>query len=106
MKITQKSITLCTHISPRAHLSLAQSGFFNLTNTEAVWAPWVLAAWAPWENRKEERAHGEDVDGGDATAPYAQEQRGLAVRGEGRKRGEGLLLPFIEQSSGHVRLHQ
>jgi hypothetical protein len=66
----------------------------------------LLAAWAPWENRKEERAHGEDVEGGDAAAPCAQEQRGLAVRGEGRKRGEGLVLPFIEQSSRHVRLHQ
>jgi hypothetical protein len=62
----------------------------------------LAATWAPWENRKKERAHGEDVERGAAAAPCAQEQRGVAVHGEGRKR-EGLVLPFIEQSSRHVR---
>jgi hypothetical protein len=66
----------------------------------------LAAPWAPLENRKGQRAHGEDVEGGAVAAPCAQEQREVAVRGEGRKRAEGLMLPFIEQSSGHVKLHQ
>ena len=46
------------------------------------------------------------MEGGAVAVPCAQGQRAVVVRGEGRKRGEGLVLPFIEQSSGHVRLHQ
>jgi hypothetical protein len=45
----------------------------------------LAAAWAPWKNRKEERAHGEDVEGGAAAAPCAQEQRGVDVH---RLKGE------------------
>jgi hypothetical protein len=46
------------------------------------------------------------MEGGAAATPCTQGQRGVVVRGEGRKRGEGLVLPFIEQSSEHVRLHE
>jgi hypothetical protein len=110
MNIWRKSKNLkllCTHISPWAHLSLAQGVIFFLGIPEREVC--LLQVWGlhghgkgssllpSWEKRREGWLH--------SSAPRRARAEGERWRGRGRE-GRGQGLPFIGPSSGHVRLHQ